>query len=92
MGQVGGALRGEVPGGLRGPASGWRSPGAGVEGIERHPQSFRTGRVGSGNAEVEAEGLARGGAQTLRVWPVGRRVPFPTEPGGGGGGGATGLP
>lgn len=73
-------------------ACGDRPPGGGPRG--RELRGLRDARralgpvgVGSGNAE----GLARGAAQTLRVWPVGRRVPFPTGSGGGGGG-ATGLP
>ena len=61
-----------------------RAPGGGPRG--RELRALRDG-VGSGNAEV----LARGGAQTLRVWPVERRVPFRTGSGGGGGR-DTGLP
>lgn len=56
MGRAGEALRAEVPGGLRGPASGWRSPRAGVEGIERRSQSFRTGRGGERERRRAGEG------------------------------------
>ena len=36
--------------------------------------------MGSGNAEVEAEGLARGGAQTLEFGRSGGEYPFPQDP------------
>ena len=64
LGRAGEALRGEVPGGLRGPGSGWRSPGAGVEGIERRGGERERRSAGTGRG-ADPESLARREESTL---------------------------